>query len=107
MGWIYVPDSEFGAGDPRVVQKLDRIIRLLGILMQRERHVAGELDRIEQQIGPLTSAVDSSVTLMYELSKLIKDNINDPVRLAAIADALVVDSQKLGEAVAANTPAAP
>lgn len=64
------------------------------------------IDRAVQEIGEMSSAVDSAVALMDTLSQLVRDNIEDPTALSAALDAFDAKKDELAAAVARNTPAA-
>jgi hypothetical protein len=76
-------------------------------LTQEIRRMAGELDRLTQEVEESTTVQQGAITLLNQLGELIRSNVNDPARLAALADQLDAQAAALGEAVAANTPAEP
>lgn len=94
--------------------KLDRVLLLLeGLageqtkLKKEIKDMAGELDRLTSEVEENTSVTGSAITLLNNLSQLIRDAGTDPTKLSALADQLDSNSAALAAAVAANTPAAP
>lgn len=64
-------------------------------------------DDILQDVQENSSAVDSAVTLLTNLSGMIAAAGTDPAKLDAIRAALDGNTARLADAVVANTPAAP
>jgi hypothetical protein len=66
---------------------------------------------LADEVGPMTSAVDSAVALMDGFESRLQaaieaDNLSDNSNVAQFASAFSASKQKLAEAVARNTPAA-
>ncbi|MER9336035.1 hypothetical protein NKJ06_18930 [Mesorhizobium sp. M0293] len=89
-----------------VMQSLEHIHRLLHTLLERTHHMSAVTDRLAASVANLTSAQQSAVTLLSQLSQLIRDNAEDPTALNKIADDIDADTASLAAAVVANTPAA-
>ena len=87
MGWTIV-DRQF----------LNDLVK--GVLL-----MALNLERLETEVSENTDAVDSAVALLSTLADEIRNAAGDPAAVEAIADKLDSNSQRLAEAVAANTPA--
>lgn len=68
---------------------------------------AADLTRLTAAVERDETVNASAITLLNQLSQLIRDNANDPAALAALADRLDAQQQALADAVVANTPAAP
>ena len=66
-----------------------------------------ELDALTAKVTEATAVEESAIVLINGLSAQIVALKDDPAALQALADSLDAESQKLGAAVAANTPAAP
>lgn len=64
-----------------------------------------DLSRMSTDLEANTSATDSAVTLLETLAGEIRANITDQAALNDLADKLESNSQKLADAVVANTPA--
>ena len=88
-------------------RKLDEVLRLLHESKARERRMAGEIELIREKVARLTTVVDSNKALLVELTRLIRENANDPAALRAIADDIDAQATEIAEDVAANTPGAP
>jgi len=88
-------------------RKLDEVLRLLHQSRAREIHMAGELERLEGTIQPLTDAVEGASALLSELSRLIRENAQSPQRILAVADQIDARKAALAQAIVDNTPAAP
>jgi len=88
-------------------RRLDEILRLLKLSERREIAMAGEIERLEGTITPLTDAVQGAETLLSELSRLIRDGANNPARIIQVADQIDARRAQLAAAVVANTPAVP
>jgi hypothetical protein len=86
--------------DPSLDLALARIEGKLGAIMAL-------LDDIVVKVTALTAVDDSVVALLTDLKAKLDAAIasNDPVKLQEIADALGVQTQRLADAVKANTPA--
>ncbi len=66
-----------------------------------------DLTALTNQVKANTDAEASAVTLLNQLSVLIKQNATDPVAIAALADQLKTSATTLAAAIVANTPAGP
>lgn len=89
-----------------IVQKLDHVHELLHHLTERIITLSAETDRLTASVAALTTVEQSAVTLLGQLSQLIRDNAQDPAALNALADSIDDDKNDLAAAVSANTPAA-
>jgi ABC-type transporter Mla subunit MlaD len=87
--------------------KLDLITALLTGLTQKGEAMSAEIDRLAASVKANADAEQSAATLLAELSGLIRQSVNDPAKLTALADDLDAQRQALAAAVTANTPAAP
>jgi len=68
--------------------------------------MATDLTRLTAAVERDKTVNESAVTLLTQLSQMIRDNANDPAALNALADQLDAQQQALADAVVANTPAA-
>lgn len=68
--------------------------------------MATDLKPLEDEVTNLSTVVDSAVALINGFASRIEAEKEDPVRVQAIIDAFRSKANALGEAVAANTPAA-
>jgi predicted nucleic acid-binding Zn-ribbon protein len=67
--------------------------------------MSAALDKIATEIAQNNEVIDSAMTLIESLAEEIRANITDQAALNALADQLDANSEKLADAVAANTPA--
>lgn len=65
-----------------------------------------EMDTLEQQVTKNTSVEESAVILIKGIAAQLAAAGTDPVKLKALTASLTTSAQDLGDAVAANTPAA-
>ena len=66
--------------------------------------MSAELDRLTTEVAENTTVIESAITLINRLADQIRNNTTDPAALTALADSLDSEANKLGAAVAANTP---
>lgn len=74
------------------------LMNKLNKIMTTEQDI---LDTVTAQ----TTVIQSAITLLNQLSKLLHEAGTDPVKLQAIKDMLDNNSKGLSDAVVANTPA--
>jgi len=89
-----------------VMQTLGHMHRLLHIAIERIDHMSAATDRLTASVANLTTVSQSTITLLGQLSQLIRDNAGDPTALNKLADDIDADAAALSAAVTANTPAA-
>lgn len=84
---------------------------LLFIVLWRLDRMAGdfasEVARLQDDIAALIIVEDAAIMLIENLALQIRANMNDPVALDTIATQLEAQKDRLADAVAANTVAAP
>jgi hypothetical protein len=68
--------------------------------------MALDLTRLEAAVARDTTVNQSAITLLSQLSQLVRDTAGDPAKVAALADQLDAQQQALADAVTQNTPAA-
>jgi ABC-type transporter Mla subunit MlaD len=83
------------------------ILDTLGELKERLEQMSVELDRLKAEVARNTEVSNSVVTLVNGLAQQIRDHMHEPAELAKLADELDATSDKLGQAVADNTPTPP
>jgi hypothetical protein len=96
----------FKRGEPSNRELLQQILANTERLLKEQVREAMDLTQIQSKVTAQTTVVQSAVTLLGELSALIKANVNNPTALQAIADGIDANSISLANAVTANTPAA-
>lgn len=97
----------------RIEHKLDYLIEQQHLMLQRLTIIVHKENSMATDLSALTAAVAhdtevdaSAITLLNQLSQMLKDAATDPAAVQAIADALAANAQALADAVVANTPAA-
>ena len=65
-----------------------------------------ELDDLEAKITANDEVDQSAITLLQGLKQMLDNAGTDPAKLKALSDQLAASSQKLADAIVANTPAA-
>lgn len=89
---------------------LGPVLEAIEALGQKVHNMAEDfqaaMGRITTEVAENSDGIDSAVTLLENLSQLIRDNRTDPAALTALADSLDRQSGELAAAVLANTPAA-
>ncbi len=66
--------------------------------------MAGELDTLTQSVNDSTTVQEGAITLLGQLSEIIRSLANDPAKILALADQLNAEKQKMADAITANTP---
>lgn len=66
-----------------------------------------DLSRLTAAVARDTTVNESAITLMTNLSTLLREAAGDEAAVNALADQLDAAQQTLADAVVANTPAAP
>lgn len=96
-----------GETDVRLV-RIERAINANTVndIITREALMADFTD-LTAEVEANGDAVDSAVTLLNALSAQLVDAADDPAEIRAIAEELSGNSNRLAQAVAANTPAGP
>lgn len=102
--------------DSLVLSRLDEIEDKLDLILDKENTIMSlETDALDQAEAAATAnsaADDSAEKLLITISKMVADlkaNATDPAtvaRITALATAINSRAKQLGDAVAANTPAA-
>ncbi len=97
---IHFPDA--------LTEQLDRIEQTLGTIRNTEARMAGELDKLEQDVAAQGTVIDSAITLLKGLSAELAAAIasGDMTRVAAVNANIEAKTQALADAITANTPAA-
>ncbi len=90
-----------------ITRRLDRIEAVLALYRKKEEALMAALDDLTAQVTAQTTVEQSAITLLNQLSDLIKQAGTDPVKLAALTAQLKTSADALAAAIVANTPAAP
>ena len=65
------------------------------------------MTKLTEAVARDKTVKDGAVTLLQSLAQQIRDNVEDPEALNKLADDIDASTTALGDAVVANTPAAP
>jgi hypothetical protein len=85
----------------------DEVLPLLKRILSNQEKTMATLDDVVAKVTNLGTVEDSIVALLVDLKAKLDAAGTDPVKLQALSDALSAQTQKLADAVTANTPAAP
>lgn len=88
--------------------KLDTLIYMVRVLLKTEVLQMATITDVQTKVTAEGTVIDSAVTLLGQLSQMLKDALasNDPTAVQAVIDAIDANTTKLANAVVANTPAA-
>lgn len=89
-------------GDEEV---LHNVFTLTQSIHTKINEMTPELQRLTDEVTESKTVQLSAISLLQNLSQLIRDRANDPAALNALADSMDADTKALADAVAANTPA--
>jgi hypothetical protein len=92
------------ANETEIQRELGFIRTTLETIAKQGAIMAGELARLQTEVEEMSSVVDSAITLINGLAQQIRDLMNDPAALAALADSLDSKAGELAAAVVANSP---
>jgi hypothetical protein len=84
-----------------------QILAALAAVQGEMQMAAIGLDVLANQVKANTDAEASAITLLNQLSDLIRSAAADPAKVQALADSLKSSADSLAAAIVANTPAAP
>lgn len=70
-------------------------------------NMAGELDKLTQDVAEIGTAVDSAIALLQGLKAALDAAGTDPAKLAALSAELDAKTEALAAAIVANTPPPP
>jgi len=98
----------FSARD-EVLRRLDALRNENGLILDRQEIIMATMDDLKAAVTRNTSVDDSVLALLQGISQQLKDAqaANDPQAIADVIAQLDANTQKMTDAVTANTPAAP
>ena len=84
-------------------------IPLLKLILDRINHMSAELDTLVAKVTALETVEESAIVLLQGLKAALDEAIaaGDVQTLQALSDRLAADTQKLADAILANTLAEP
>lgn len=91
-----------------VMRRLDAILDQTGLILDRQELIMATMDDLKAAVSRNTSVDDSVLALLQGISQQLKDAqaANDPQAIADVIAQLDANTQKMTDAVTANTPAA-
>lgn len=94
--------------DPEVLRRLSVVIHKLDLIIDRQETIMTVMDDLKAAVTRNTSVDDSVLALLQGISQQLKDAqaANDPQAIADVIAQLDANTQKMTDAVTANTPAA-
>ena len=102
MKTLIIMHSLSGIGD-----RLRAVEEKLDLILKKEDHLSKEMDDLTAQVHSNTTVIESAINLIKGIAARIAAAGTDPAALTALTEELASEGQKLADAVAANTPAAP
>jgi hypothetical protein len=96
-------DSEEENRLRRRVQYLENVIDKALLLTKKLNTMGLEIDKLETEVSENTSATDSAITLLSNLASAVREVAGDKAKTLALATQLDSNSNRLADAVAANT----
>jgi len=87
-----------------VIKKLNKIIRKLDQITDKENEMSEELDLLTVEVAEIGDVVDSAIVLLNGLAQQLLDIRDDPAAIEALALELDAKANELAAAVVANTP---
>lgn len=75
-------------------------------LLTKVSSIMATLDDLVTKVTALTAVDDSVVALLQDLKTRLDAAGTDPAKLQALSDSIATQTQRLADAVTANTPAA-
>lgn len=84
------------------------VLRLLNKILKKEEQIMATMQDLRSAVERNTSVDDSVLTLLSGISQQLKDAQaqNDPQAIQDVINQLDANTQKMTDAVTANTPAA-
>ncbi len=94
--------------DRETAERLRRIENGLGLIHERQEIMMGIMDDLKAAVTRNTDVDDSVVLLLQGISQQLKDAqaANNPQAITDVIAQLDANTQKMADAVTANTPAA-
>lgn len=91
-----------------VMRRLDALLDQTGLILDRQELIMASMDDLKAAVSRNTNVDDSVLALLQGISQQLKDAqaANDPQAIADVIAQLDANTQKMTDAVTANTPAA-
>lgn len=94
------------APNAETAQWMERVLGILTTLRRDVTKMSEQMDKMTTEVSEAKTVMEGAAVLLGTLSQQIRDLKDDPAKLEALAAELDASSNALGEAIAANTPAA-
>lgn len=89
-----------------VMRRLDALDEKIDLILDRQEIIMATMAELEAAVTRNTDVDESVLTLIAGISQQLKDAQGDPAQIADIIAKLDANTQKMADAVTANTPAA-
>lgn len=89
-----------------VLARLDALQSEIGLILDRQEIIMATMADLEAAVTRNTDVDESVLTLLAGISQQLKDAQGDPAKIAEVIAKLDANTQKMSDAVTANTPAA-
>jgi chromosome segregation ATPase len=89
-----------------VLARLDALQNEIGLILDRQELIMATMADLEAAVTRNTDVDESVLTLLAGISQQLKDAQGDPAKIADVIAKLDANTQKMADAVSANTPAA-
>lgn len=93
--------------DFRILASLRRIENQLARLYLKEHEMSAGFDHLKAAVATNTTVSQSILTLVAGLAQQIRDNVDDPAALEALAGQLDAENAAIAKAVTDNTTTPP
>lgn len=89
-----------------VLRRLDALLNETGLILDRQEILMATMAELQAAVTRNTDVDESVLTLLAGISQQLKDAQGDPAAIADVIAKLDANTQKMADAVSANTPAA-
>lgn len=91
-----------------VLRRLDALLDQSGLILDRQEVIMATMEELKAAVSRNTDVDDSVLTMLQGISQQLKEAQaqNDPQAIADVIAQLDANTQKMTDAVTANTPAA-
>lgn len=89
-----------------VMRRLDALDEKTDLILDRQETIMATMAELEAAVTRNTEVDESVLTLLAGISQQLKDAQNDPAKIAEVIAKLDANTQKMADAVTANTPSA-
>ena len=90
----------------RLESKIDQLLVLVRASREWEESAMAAINDLEAKVAEVETVEESAITLLENISQMLKDAGSNPAKLAEIIATLDAGKTRLADAIVANTPAA-